>query len=140
MLPVCPKCDESLFILNFKDVEVDFCHNCRGVWLDAGELETLMSRTGARTDDPLLKFLRQDGTLPPDGNQYLCPRCDRPMQQIKVGDGGALVLERCGNGDGLWFDAGEVRNLLTLFPPSAGAAKTVEFLNEIFGATPKLQT
>jgi Zn-finger nucleic acid-binding protein len=140
MLPVCPKCDESLFILNFKDVEVDFCNRCRGVWLDAGELESLMTSTGAAAEDPLLNFLRQEGTLPPDGKSYLCPRCDKPMQQIKVGDAGELLLERCASDEGLWFDAGELRRLLAMFPPSAGAGRTIALLNEIFGAMPKQQT
>jgi Zn-finger nucleic acid-binding protein len=119
---------------------VDFCNKCHGVWLDAGELESLLTNTGGDTDDPLLKFLRREGTLASEAEQYLCPRCDKPMQQLKVGDAGELLLERCANGDGLWFDAGELRRLLAMFPPSAGAGRTIALLNEIFGATPKQQT
>ena len=62
MIPVCPKCDTGLFILHFKGVDVDFCERCRGLWLDTGELEELMARTGAAVDDPLLQFQKQQNT------------------------------------------------------------------------------
>lgn len=38
----CPKCGMDLQALNHGKVEVDTCFNCKGVWLDAGELEELM--------------------------------------------------------------------------------------------------
>jgi Zn-finger nucleic acid-binding protein len=38
----CPKCDDQIMMRHFasvnKDVEVDECPGCGGVWLDAGEL------------------------------------------------------------------------------------------------------
>lgn len=39
----CPKCGLDLQPLHVKDgnVEIDVCGGCNGVWLDAGELETL---------------------------------------------------------------------------------------------------
>lgn len=138
MIPVCPKCDSSLFILNFKGIEVDFCQQCRGLWLDAGEIQSLMTLTGANSNDPLLKFQHQNG-LPAQGRKYLCPRCDQPMEELPVREhsDATLHLERCEHGHGLWFDAGELERLLTAFPPETGTAKTIDFLNEIFGAAPK---
>jgi hypothetical protein len=41
MKRVCPKCDVPLFILHFRDLDVDFCHQCRGLWLDAGEVGSI---------------------------------------------------------------------------------------------------
>ena len=37
----CPKCGESLETTVLRDVEIDVCTGCKGVWLDAGEFETL---------------------------------------------------------------------------------------------------
>lgn len=28
-----------------KDVEIDYCPNCRGIWLDRGELEKIIDRS-----------------------------------------------------------------------------------------------
>jgi Zn-finger nucleic acid-binding protein len=135
MTPVCPKCDVELFILNFKDVEVDYCDRCRGLWLDTGELEQLMQNTGATAEDPLLGSLNRHGAFPA-GQQDLCPRCDQRMCEVKIASEGRapLTLERCPLGHGLWFDANELRQLLAMFP-AAGAGRTIEFLNSLFGQT-----
>ena len=132
MIPVCPKCDVGLFIVHFKDIEVDYCHCCRGLWLDAGELQALLQRTGARTDDPLLNSLDQPGTVPP-GRKHLCPRCDKSLAEIQIRVPGQpeLTLDRCA-GHGLWFDADELQQLLAMFPAASGASHTIAFLNEIF--------
>jgi Zn-finger nucleic acid-binding protein len=132
MIPVCPKCDAQLFSLRFKEVEVDSCERCRGLWLDAGELEALLRQTGASAGDPLLAFQNQPGATP-RGRKPLCPRCDQTLREIAVPKGGAepLHLDRCPRGHGLWFDASELRQLLTLFPPASGATHTIAFLNEI---------
>jgi Zn-finger nucleic acid-binding protein len=134
MTHVCPKCDVPLFILHFKDIEVDFCDCCRGLWLDAGELEELLKRTGAQAADPLLHFQQQDGRLP-EGRRHLCPRCDEPLREIQVERPGTpgLTLDKCPRGHGLWFDADELQQLLTMFPPQTNAAITIDYLNELFG-------
>lgn len=138
MKRVCPKCDVPLFILHFKEIEVDFCHRCRGLWLDAGELEALLHRAGARADDPLLRFQRQNG-IEPKVRPHLCPRCDAALHEIQVQHAGAttLTLDKCPRGHGLWFDADELQQLLSMFPIESGAAKTIDHLNELFDATAK---
>lgn len=40
----CPKCDGTLAVITFEDVEIDRCDKCHGVWLDAGELERLIGQ------------------------------------------------------------------------------------------------
>ena len=40
--PVCP--DIVLVMMNRQGVEIDHCSQCRGVWLDRGELEKLIER------------------------------------------------------------------------------------------------
>jgi len=40
----CPKCGEPLQQRSFNDVEIDQCPACRGMWLDAGELEKIGTR------------------------------------------------------------------------------------------------
>ena len=40
-LPQCPKCEGRLIEVSLEGVQIDRCNKCHGVWLDAGELETL---------------------------------------------------------------------------------------------------
>jgi Zn-finger nucleic acid-binding protein len=42
-LLMCPNCDASMQAVQRAAVEFDMCPQCRGVWLDRGELEKLMS-------------------------------------------------------------------------------------------------
>ena len=39
----CPKCGMELHTIEKGKVEVDACFNCQGIWLDAGELERIVS-------------------------------------------------------------------------------------------------
>lgn len=39
----CPKCGSDLKETIAREVAVDVCGNCGGVWLDAGELEMLLN-------------------------------------------------------------------------------------------------
>ena len=38
----CPKCGMSLKEIECKGVNIDKCAQCDGIWLDAGELETVL--------------------------------------------------------------------------------------------------
>ncbi len=37
----CPKCGMELIEVDYKQVKIDKCSSCDGVWLDAGELEAV---------------------------------------------------------------------------------------------------
>ena len=41
----CPACDVTLSISSREGIEIDFCPQCRGVWLDRGELDKVIERT-----------------------------------------------------------------------------------------------
>jgi len=38
----CPKCGTDLEELDYQKVMIDRCNECKGIWLDAGELELLV--------------------------------------------------------------------------------------------------
>ena len=122
----------------FQGYRSRFLRPLPGLWLDAGELEALLNRTGASAEDPLLHFQQQQGMLP-NGRPHLCPRCDEPLREITVAppSGDPLTLDRCPRGHGLWFDADELTQLLAMFPPEVGARKTIDHLNELFSMTSK---
>ena len=39
----CPKCGMNLLEIDYKNIKIDKCSHCDGVWLDAGELEQVTS-------------------------------------------------------------------------------------------------
>lgn len=47
----CPVCAVPLTMSERQNVEIDYCPQCRGVWLDRGELDKIIERA-AREADP----------------------------------------------------------------------------------------
>jgi Zn-finger nucleic acid-binding protein len=44
----CPDCPESILVMSDRQgVEIDYCPQCRGVWLDRGELDKLIERSAS---------------------------------------------------------------------------------------------
>lgn len=43
----CPTCIVELKIVDRQGVEIDYCPQCRGVWLDRGELDKIIERSAA---------------------------------------------------------------------------------------------
>lgn len=41
----CPNCNETLVMTDRQGVEIDYCPQCRGVWLDKGELDKIIERS-----------------------------------------------------------------------------------------------
>lgn len=41
----CPSCIVDLNITDRQGVEIDYCPQCRGVWLDRGELDKIIERS-----------------------------------------------------------------------------------------------
>ncbi len=51
----CPNCKEqSLAISERQGIEIDYCPECRGIWLDRGELDKILekSRAAIPTESP----------------------------------------------------------------------------------------
>ena len=38
----CPHCNIPLLMTDRKGVEIDYCSQCRGIWLDRGELDKII--------------------------------------------------------------------------------------------------
>lgn len=42
---LCPVCKVDLKMSERQGIEIDYCPNCRGVWLDRGELDKIIDRS-----------------------------------------------------------------------------------------------
>jgi Zn-finger nucleic acid-binding protein len=106
----CPACDEPLMILEIDAIEIDHCAACGGTWLDAGELELIAQRAGAK---PGRSAALLGGAKAGAKSMRRCVRCQARMLEAEIGaGGGAIRIERCPRGHGLWLDKGELRGLI----------------------------
>ncbi|HNY26641.1 MAG TPA: zf-TFIIB domain-containing protein [Candidatus Sumerlaeota bacterium] len=125
----CPVCREQMVVLEYDAVEVDYCLICGGVWLDAGELELLFSDEQEGRD-----FLARRGPSY-SGNEkpHPCPICGKKMTKELVAGETSVLYDHCPQGDGLWFDRGELATILR----QSGALSNVtvsDFLKDLFGS------
>lgn len=46
----CPHCKETnLLLTERKGIEIDYCPDCRGIWLDRGELDKMLEKVQAES-------------------------------------------------------------------------------------------
>lgn len=48
----CPKCNIALVVADRNGIEIDYCPDCRGIWLDRGELDKIIERTVQQPSTP----------------------------------------------------------------------------------------
>ena len=104
----CPVCGETLAHVSFHGVAIDLGYACRGIWLDAGELASLLgeeeqsaSLLGSR------KLYRRSWE-----KERHCPRCGTGMKKWTLGIETPVVVDICPENHGEWFDRGELLSLL----------------------------
>jgi len=126
----CPVCKNAMITLQLQEVEIDFCGDCGGIWLDAGELELLLG--DSQQAERLLNSFKIDAHSAEKPRK--CPICLKKMQKIIVGpDTPPLVIDKCQRGDGLWFDKGELQDILEKAQLDENS-KIQKLLADIFGS------
>jgi Zn-finger nucleic acid-binding protein len=48
----CPVCKVPLSMSERQGIEIDYCPQCRGVWLDRGELDKIVERSAVEAPPP----------------------------------------------------------------------------------------
>ena len=87
----CPVCTtENLVMSERQGVEIDYCPQCRGVWLDRGELDKILERSASLE------------LTPPPQPQYVTPQPQYAPQQNNYGGGQAP-----GHGHGHGYSHGQ---------------------------------
>ena len=65
---LCPTCKTPLTMSERQGIEIDYCPSCRGVWLDRGELDKIIERSGSQAQQqaqPMQPQQMQPGFPPP---------------------------------------------------------------------------
>ena len=124
----CPVCKDPMVVLELDEVEIDYCISCRGVWLDAGELDLLLGDSGGR--DAFLSSFKTEGST--SERPRKCPICTKKMKKVLCGEPALIRIDRCARGDGVWLDEGELEAILKL--ASFGEDdRVLSLLRDMFG-------
>ena len=65
----CPVCSVPLTMSERQGIEIDYCPQCRGVWLDRGELDKLIERSSAVEAPPYVEAPRSGSGEPYRGHK-----------------------------------------------------------------------
>ncbi|TNM36614.1 hypothetical protein FHP29_21050 [Nocardioides albidus] len=72
----CPVDETTLVMSERSGIEIDYCPQCRGVWLDRGELDKIIDRS---VDQPAAQPAAQPPR--PEYDAYRAPQQQYPPQQ-----------------------------------------------------------
>lgn len=125
----CPACKAPLLALEYNEIEVDYCDDCHGIWLDAGELDLLFGDR-AVTNDFLRAGDRAGGTA---SKMRPCPICGIKMDLHTTGGAAPVTYDECPRHHGMWFDRGELQQILLHGSAAPGGERVVTWLRDLFG-------
>ena len=117
------------------DIQVDRCASCRGVWLDATELERIQSTLeneyaaelgGLSSVARAYEMARQKPRA-----DITCPKCGGAVSAREYGYCSQILVDTCADCGGVWLDSGELQALEQFFErerahanaPSTGALR-----------------
>jgi len=126
-----------MIVVEHEKIELDYCLNCSGVWFDAEELELLLETMELEGTRLSLDNILTSPDAKSVEKKRNCPICGRKMKKATVGHEPGVLIDACSWGDGLWFDSGEVGQLITRLsdkPPekSDSQGRIITFLGEVF--------
>jgi len=124
-----------MMVMEYNKIELDYCNNCSGVWFDNIELDLLMKSLDLSGDTLLLKNMLACPEIKSGDKKRKCPICTKNMKLVNVGEGNDLIVDVCYRGHGLWFDGGELPQLLSQEAKRCGperSATVYGFLSEAF--------
>ena len=136
---ICPVCKCDMIVVEYHNIELDYCTTCKGVWFDSGELELLLESHGLEEAKLFLDNILTYPEALSSEKKRKCPICSHKMKKTTIGEQLKILIDICSEEHGLWFDGGEVtqltRHLAREHPPKQDSREQViSFLEEVFEA------
>jgi len=125
-----------MIVVEHQKIELDFCLRCTGVWFDANELNLLVATLHNEGRQMSHKDLLTPQEARVKESRRKCPVCGSRMDKVWLGKEPKVVIDSCPVGDGLWFDGGELNQVLKQVDV-AGYQDILSFLGNAFEATHK---
>ena len=136
---ICPVCKCDMVVVEYHNIELDYCTECKGVWFDSGELELLLESHGLEETKSFLDNVIISPEAISSEKKRKCPICGRKMRKTAIGEQPQVLIDVCDDEHGLWFDGGEVTQVLRHLtgehsPKQDSREQVISFLEEVFEA------
>jgi Zn-finger nucleic acid-binding protein len=116
----CPRCELEMQLLNVRDIELDVCPKCMGIWFDPKELDKVL---GASSSFEEMAYLSK-----PLGENIKCPSCGEVMEYSTIEN---TTIDFCRKCEGVWLDAGELTELAGHLPEGQMSEESAPYTVEI---------
>jgi Zn-finger nucleic acid-binding protein len=131
-----------MIVVEHGRIELDYCPNCSGVWFDSGELELVLEQAGREGSGMLPANILSSLEVKSLEKRRRCPICNQKMKKATMGKEPGVLTDVCPKGEGLWFDGGELTELLAQCAQKPGAGsesqkRVLTFLEDTFKAAGK---
>lgn len=131
----CPVDDFTLRPVTYEEVTIDTCPHCSGVWLDAGELESIQSAQASDFRDVPTSTL--DTVSAAEGMAKArsetprgCVVCKAGLEQKEYAFASQVMIDQCPNGHGMWLDKDELARLEMFYEDQEDLDKILASLDE----------
>ncbi|MFW5741452.1 MAG: zf-TFIIB domain-containing protein, partial [Myxococcota bacterium] len=107
----CPRCKKTLLNRRYAELDVDECDGCGGLFIEPSMLDRIVqskdATTGLHLALPRRPYEREMTVA------YIrCPVCGKTMNRQAFGRVSGVIVDVC-RMHGVWFDAGELSEVLT---------------------------
>jgi len=128
--------------VEYHNIELDYCNNCKGVWFDSGELDLLLKSQSLEEPKAFFDGILNSQEAVSSEEKRKCPICGREMKKTAIGEQSRILIDVCRDRHGLWFDGGEVAQVMKHLAgerPSKHDSRrqVISFLEEVFKAPEK---
>jgi uncharacterized protein len=127
----CPVDKDDMMVVEHRQIELDFCLRCSGVWFDAHELDLLVSALAGTNQEESQSDLLTPLSAKTNEGPRKCPICGVKMDKVWLGQDPRVLIDSCPRGDGLWFDGGELHQIMHQIK-DGGRHDIISFLSETF--------
>lgn len=109
----CPNCNTNMNQIMYEGVEIDICGGCSGVWLDSGELTSIV-KTKEKTwpievVKKMLDSTGEKGISRHEANrEILCPKCNSDLPPANYQYNSGIIVNTCPKNHGVWLDSEEI--------------------------------
>lgn len=137
---ICPVCKHDMVVVEYHNIELDYCNSCRGVWFDSGELELLLTSQSIEEPKAFFAGILNSQEAASSEKKRNCPICGRRMKKTTISEQPKILIDACRDKHGLWFDRGEVTQVTRdlagkNLPKQDSKGQVTGFLEEVFGAS-----
>lgn len=109
----CPKCSAELFSFNVDDIELEQCTSCEGIWFDKNELKRIKDKADSDLNWMDYEIWKHTDKFKLNVKKYDCPKCGDKMEVLDY-DNTSIEIDYCRSCNGIWFDKGEIENLINI--------------------------